>query len=334
MADRNRLGAVFTVVLVVVLVAAALGPLVTASGGSDERTVSNTGSFDPQQNLVTPSAEDGSVTVEAEESGKVVLIDAAHANAYSQSDLAPLVDALVRNGHEVRFHGSPSRQGRPATSLNESLRPADAYVVVSPASSFTPSERAGVADFADRGGRVLMLGEPQSIRVGVGGGGLLGISVQQVQSQLTGLASQFGMDVGTPYLFNMEDNANNFKSVYATPPNASELTDGVDRVVLRQSTAVTAGSDATVALSAVEGTALSSTRETDTYTVAARNDDVVVMGDSSFLTPENYRTADNEVLVGNIADFLVSGDKRPKPQQSADGTSAGSPGSTPPVPRS
>jgi hypothetical protein len=60
-----------------------------------------------------------------------------------------------------------------------------------------------------------------------------------------------------------------------------------------------------------EGTTLSSTRRTGEYAVAVRNGDVAAIGDTSFLAREDVYEADNEVLVGNLADFLVSGDKEP-----------------------
>jgi hypothetical protein len=53
------------------------------------------------------------------------------------------------------------------------------------------------------------------------------------------------------------------------------------------------------------------------YTVAARTGNVTVVGDASFMTAENYRAYDNEVFVGNLAEFLLGGERaeapRPRP---------------------
>ena len=62
------------------------------------------------------------------------------------------------------------------------------------------------------------------------------------------------------------------------------------------------------ALTTAETSRLSTTQESGSYTVAVRSESLAVVGDSSFLAPENARRADNGVFIGNIADFLVSGD--------------------------
>lgn len=51
------------------------------------------------------------------------------------------------------------------------------------------------------------------------------------------------------------------------------------------------------------------TRETDSYTVGVHHEDLAVIGDSSFLALENAYRADNNVLIGNIAEFLMTGEK-------------------------
>jgi hypothetical protein len=68
------------------------------------------------------------------------------------------------------------------------------------------------------------------------------------------------------------------------------------------------------------------------YGVAVRSGDVAMIGDTDFLTPESAYVADNEVLVGNIADFLVSGDKTENaPAPPSEGPGPG--GSAPAPPR-
>jgi hypothetical protein len=61
-------------------------------------------------------------------------------------------------------------------------------------------------------------------------------------------------------------------------------------------------------LTTAETSRLSTTRESGPYTVAVRSESFPVVGDSGFLAPENARRADNGVFIGNLADFLVSGD--------------------------
>jgi len=306
---RSRATALGLAALVVVgLVggAAAAGALAGGDAADGPPTV-DTPQYDGG---VTPVPEDGRVTLDTGDGvePRTVLIDTAHENRVSDADLQPVVDALVRNGHEVRFVGGGS--------FNESLRGADALLVVNPAQRYTPDQAAGVRAFADAGGRVVILNDPPATRLT---GGLFSVSVERVGGKSTQLGSPLGVAVGSGGLYHTTENANNYEDVYATPARGgSPLADGVDRVVLRDAAPVVTA-DGTAALTAVEGTRLESTRRADTYPVAATDGDVAVVGDSDFLAPATVYDADNEVLAGNLLTFLVTGDKRPGAPAPPDG---------------
>ena len=64
-------------------------------------------------------------------------------------------------------------------------------------------------------------------------------------------------------------------------------------------------------LAPIEGSELSTTRSATEAPLLVRTDGVVMVGDSDFLSPENAQRADNDALIGNLADFLVSNDRTP-----------------------
>ena len=319
MANVPKLVGVFALVLALVLAIAAAVPMVASPGGDANPRPQDPASFESANIVPQDLGQNGSVSIDARSSEKVVLIDRAHGNDFDREEIEPMVDALVVQGYEVRFHGGGGPGGAPPSAgpgssspLNQSLRDADAFVVISPSQPFTDAARRGIADFAERGGRVALLGEPTSPSPSVVS--LLGPAPQSTAtSQMTPLSSRFGMSLSTGYLYNMHENGNNFQNVYATAAGDGPLTEGVDRVLFDRATEVSVGGDATVALSATDRTALSTTRQQDEYAVAGVNGNVALIGDTSFLTPANYQYADNEVLIGNLAEFLVSGDKEPKP---------------------
>ncbi|WP_299264961.1 DUF4350 domain-containing protein [Halorientalis sp.] len=323
MANVSRLAGVFVVVLALVLVVAAAMPLLASSGGDANPRPQNPASFQPGNIIPEDLEQNGSISIDASGEERVVLIDQAHDNDFDREDIEPMVDALIAQGYEVRFHGGsgPGGGARPAgpgssSPLNESLRSADAFVVISPERRFSDAAQRGLVDFADRGGRVALLGEPTSSTSSV-------ISIfgpapgPDVTSQMTPLSSRFDMSLSTGYLFNMFENGNNFQNVYASASGDGPLTEDVDRVLFDRATNVNVGGDATVALSATDRTALSATREQEEYSVAAVNGNVALVGDTSFLTPENHNYADNEVFISNLAEFLVTGQKEPKPEPDA-----------------
>jgi hypothetical protein len=290
----------FVVIVAVIVGGAAAVPFVS---GGDPTDVTNLADRQTDVDAVTvPEADsEGTITMDSDAESKTVLIDRAHANQISNKKLSTLVNALVANGHEVEYVTQEQARG---PAWNESLRSADALLIANPNQPYTPGQIAGVQAFADAGGRVVMLSDPASIQQL----GLLGLGVQQQQSNDDpALNSEFGIAAQSGYLFNMHEYQQTFKSVYAAPGNGP-LSEGIDRVVVRDAAAVSVA-DGQTALRAGERTRLSTTRRADTYGVAVRSGDVAMVGDTDFLAPESAYVADNEVFIGNLADFLVSGEK-------------------------
>ena len=311
-------------VLVVALVVGGTGVAGFAADSTQEYSPVENEQFRPSNLLVAEGEATGTVEMDADvDGGKTVVVDMAHDNAVAESDLEPLTSALVRNGHTVQLH----RQG----SLNASLRRADAYVVASPRRPFTPEQMAGIRAFVDAGGRLLLLSEPPRTAVE---GGLFSVSLTTVGDTNTGVASEHGLAFGDGYLYDLS-NERHFKSVPAEPTAKTELTEGVDRLVLREAVPVVAGSDATVVAGDVGETTLSTTRRADDHALVARSGGVVAVGDTDFVRSENAYVADNEAFVGNLADFLVGGDKAegaPKPPDEGEPQPPRAPGPRPTPP--
>ncbi|WP_424017251.1 hypothetical protein ACOZ4N_15395 [Halorientalis pallida] len=336
-------------VVVVVIVAATVATGTLLSDSSTDASV-DAPAYDDQL-LPTAVNDDGSVGAPDGDETKTVVIDKSHGNALSESEMQPFVDALVRDGHDVRFYtggsgGSGGFSGgisSGSSGLNATLRSADAFVVANPASTYTTGEINGLDAFAEAGGRVLLLADPVdpsssgtsiSLPIGTSTGSTV------TPGQPTNLAANFGVSFGAGYLFDMTDNANNFQRIYAQPSGDSSLTEGVDRLVFDDATPLATSSDSTAVVESQDAL-LSSTRRGSTYTVAAKTGNVVTVGDTNFLEPASATVADNDAFVTNLADFLVSGDKEPgapEPAGPSTGTGSGDfggpsqPGTTPTVP--
>ncbi len=268
--------------------------------------------FQPDTILTTPSAQDGQIEIEDDED-KVVLIDLSHENDFTRGEIDTLVSSLVESGHTVKFYGSQNSPGR---NLNESLRDADAFVVINPTAKFRSEEIAGIESFADGGGRVLMMSDPSALRFS------FFFRSTSIDHDPTDLSSGFGVAFGSGYLYNMEENAYNYQNLYAEPATDSALTEGVDRVIFNDPAPVYTSQRGDRLLTGLDGTRLSTSREPGNYALLVRNDNVTAVGDTSFLAPEDAYDADNEVLIGNLAEFLVTGDKGdcvpPKPEDGGD----------------
>ncbi len=225
----------------ILILSAVVGTVAIGGGGGSQAapdvTQVNAPSFNSDESVATPAAESGDLSMSADASGKVVVIDVAHAGDIDREALTPLVSTLTENGATVRYHVGERQNGRP---LNESLRSADAFVVLGAEQRYTESELNGLAAFSDAGGRVLLLNEPS--QASPAGLGLLSpVASDSVTKPMAPLASQYGLAYGNGYLYNMHEYDTNYRSVYATPTSDTALTEGVDRTVFYAAVPVQGG---------------------------------------------------------------------------------------------
>jgi len=300
---------VLVLTVVVVVAIAAGGPTLLQDDGEPE-TLQNP-EYEPD--AVAPEPVEATGTVEtnpdpaADDSGTVV-IDRAHSNRFSRSDIEPLVDALIREGYDVEFY----TDGDLATALED----ADAFLVIDPGEEYLSGDIDDVRQFTGNGGRLVMIGEPDRTAISAS---LLGTSIQNQESRLTTLASRYRMSVDTQYLYNQEEADGTFKHVLARPTSEGDL-DGVDEAAVYTAAAVTA-QDGTVLLRTAPNTHKSGSDEvTGEYPIAVQRGNVLLLGDKTFMRSDRYRVGDNEQLVAHVAEFMIEGDYQAPPE--TDGTDA------------
>lgn len=266
---------------------------------------------------VSPDSTPGEATVEmsSSEQNKTVLIHAG--SSVRERDIQSLVNVLIHNGHNVVIKNEapslgpgpgpifrtgseqigPPRPGPgPSPGLGQSLGNLleDAHGFISlGVDSYDDEGLNSITEFIENDGRVIM-----------------GVNPSQSFS-FTGHAetySELGMYTEPGYVYNLDENDLNYQRIYVEPSGESMLTEGVDRAMFATATPVNA-EGVNESLVPIEGTELSETRDSTDLPVLVRTGDVVLMGDTTFMKPHNVRRADNDVFVGNVADFLVSGDR-------------------------
>ena len=310
---KSKLVVTFVAVLTAVLAVGIVAPLV---GGDDTDAPPEVEVENPQYTadriVLDDTPGQASVEMNSNVRNKTVLVNAGP--SVRERQLRPLINALSAEGHDVRIHGGEKQRGRPAPprarprgapapptrppGSEEPIGPAleDAHALVSVGStSYTREDVQAIGEFAEDGGRVLLLADPQ----------------QSFTTDLSGLAVQSELDVYTDpgYFYNLQENDLNHMRVFAEPDGPSTLTKGVDRLLFAGATPV--GSEVTSDLATViEGTNLSTTRAGTDAAVLTREDAVALVGDTEFTSPVNVQRADNDAFVGNLADFLVTGERK------------------------
>jgi hypothetical protein len=313
----TRLVAIFVVIVAVTLLGAVVLSLGGAGGAVDGESVEgqSPSQFQPENVNQEFDSESGDIEVDSGADDKRILVDTRHGNQLSEAKLEPVTEAMFEAGYTVEFDdggdGSQSRRGDDGAGYRETLQNYDGLLVVQPTQEFSGSEIEAIRDYTDAGGRVVVLAEPTQVQ---SGGGLFSVP-SAVSFGADNLTRKYGVQIGSEMLYNIDDeqNDNNFKSIYASPDEDGALTEGVERINLDMAGyAVVHNTGAVdVLYTTVEGTTSLDTRREDSYPVVARNDNLVFVADSTFIERANVYDVDNEVFVGNLMEFLVSGDLDP-----------------------
>lgn len=296
------LATVFVVILLAVFGLAAYGGSMVTPGMDAPPEIENEHYLDA--NLIndrTPGT--AAVQIDTDVERQTIVIDPTVVSggirpAMTDRSLRPLVNALINDGHDVRlgtsaeFDDSDDVENTDLSNAGEVLVEADAYIMFR--TDYSGDELDDLETFVDEGGRVLVATEP---------------SADFDRAASANFESRFGVAAEPGYVYNMADNDLNYQRIYAEPGMDSTLTVGVDRVIFSTATPVTtAASDGEVYVP-VDGSRLSTTRASTEAPVVVQNGGVVLVGDRDFMSPENAQRVDNDVLIGNIGEWLVNNDR-------------------------
>ncbi|MFC7073119.1 plastocyanin/azurin family copper-binding protein [Halovenus rubra] len=304
----------FIAVFVVVVAVGGVASVVIDDGesttGPDHIEVENP-QFDAERVASDSSPGEASVEMDSTAFQKKVVVHVGA--AYTQRDIAPLVNTLIENGHEVTVLAQEGRQfgggqitfakgtvdqiapptGDDGSQLTGNLEGAQGLVSLG-VTTYTDQDLNAIDTFVEENGRIVMGVEPTQ-EFGFGAG----------HSQTY---SNLGVFTEPGYVYNLAENDLNYQRIFTEPSGTELLTEDVERVVFPSATPVQASNQDETMLP-IEGSELSVTREKTEKPVLVRDQNVALIGDTDFLTPENTQRADNDVLVGNIADYLVEADR-------------------------
>ena len=246
-----------------------------------------------EQITLPPSAPSG-FTDDPRTRRGTFLLDNAHANSISDEELDVLIARVARRGYDIEFL---MRRDLRFTSnqlrlIESQLRRADSFAVLLPSLSYTPEELDVIQDFVDKGGRLLLVGDPGR------------------RSDINSVADRFGFLFQAGYLYNVVDHDLNFRNIYVRDFRSDDVTNGLEAIALYN-----AGSIKTTGqpLAFTDTNTLSSMVErVEPFSPIAKSADgrILAISDLTFLRPPQNTTLDNDRLISNIADFLTTGERR------------------------
>jgi hypothetical protein len=249
-----------------------------------------------QPPLETPATDE-----KIKQTSGVVLFDLAHVNLYQAPEVQSLKEAIEKRGGQTQSISD-------ASLLENNLKYASAYVVISPTVAFTATELGVVQNYVNRGGRLIVFTDATR-----------GIVYYDYYSEsvinnpdaslVNPLLSPFGITVNSDYLYNVKEHEGNFRNVFFGNFGKNELTFGLKQVAFYGTHSIESPSG----LILLRGNESTLSSVGDAYNPAeggaalSENGNVLAFGDFTFLTSPYQNAADNATLIANIADFALGG---------------------------
>ena len=256
------------------------------------------GSYDPPPTVDIPYEEitsPGVPAVTAEDSGVtqasdgLMVIDAQHANSFTERELATLISWVANRGYEVEIIGefAPAVAQTKLQLLGQKLRRADSFLVILPRVDYSEAEVDLVERFVEKGGKLVLVSDPTR------------------PNRINALAKRFGIEFQPDYLYNTVEYDQNFRHIFVRDFQPDPLTSGLGTVALyiagsvRSSGHGVAFTDTNTRSSLVE--------TAGDFNPIAWGDDrnVLAVADFTFMAPPYNSLLDNDKLLSNLADYLT-----------------------------
>jgi hypothetical protein len=220
------------------------------------------------------------------EGSPLVLIDAAHDNNVLDDELTALAGRIGSRGGQVEVIDSPDM-------LLDQLHVAQALIVPVNQEAYQTDEVLAVERFVEKGGRLLLIGDPTRLE-----------SVEGINS----IAGPFGVTYQDDYLYNLVRNDGGYLNVILEDFEDSPLTEGVGQIVFQTAHSLRASQGGIVF---GDENTYSSLREQpgDVTAVALSQERVLALPDLTFLTGPYNTFADNDRFIDNIVGFLLGGQR-------------------------
>lgn len=230
-----------------------------------------------------------------------VLIDLAHTNRFTMTEIASFTKAVQQRGGTVEMLNNPEQ-------LNFSLRYASAFVTFSPSLAFSSGEIQSLEAFVQRGGRLLVFSDATRNLIYYDFFSDT-LTVYGDADAVNPLLEPFGIVVNNDYLYNLAHNEGNYRNVFFDDFGSSELTFGLKQIALYGTHSV----ESPLGLILFRGAESNLSSLDDAHhptqggAALSRDGNVVAFGDFTFMSSPYNNYADNAILIENLAEFALSG---------------------------
>ncbi|MBN1639987.1 MAG: hypothetical protein JXA09_02035 [Anaerolineae bacterium] len=259
---------------------------------------------DPANIALPERAVSSLAAVEYERRTGKVVVDRAHENLVSDTELNLLLSWITRRGMDTAMLGE-------GDDLSDALRAAGGFVVVAPHRAYTQDEIATLERFVREGGRVLLAADPSRYRYRVLEDDEFGESyvIESDVPAINSLASGFGLAFADDYLYNVADNDGNYQYVVVRNYRAHPVTADLQEIVLYAAHSLIASEEVIARAGPKTLSSLSGLGGGLGVIGVGGGGNVVAIGDFTLMTEPYSGARHNSRLVANIASFLTGAER-------------------------
>ena len=209
-----------------------------------------------------------------------ILVDYSHYNRFYRYELNAFLGEVVSRGYKISY-------AETSDEFKSGLSRATALIVISPTVRFTGSEIDAVKNFMEGGGKVLIMAEVTRI----------------FMSTLNMFSAEFGMVFSEGYLYDLDEYYGNYRDIIVANFESAAVMKDLKKLVFYTATSIKG--NFTPLANTRPTTIYSDSEKPGTYTVIASANNLLAIGDFTFMTEPYCYVEDNYQLLLNMIEFLT-----------------------------
>lgn len=211
-------------------------------------------------------------------SGKV-LFDVSHNNNFEFEELEVLFSRIISRSNSIAYFNGENE-------LEKELKNVNSFVIISPRGNFSKTEIEIIKKFLDRGGRLMILSDPEK------------------NSLVNRLAINFDIIIQENYLYNLKENDGNFRHIYLKHFSENAITKNLKKITLYSSCSIIPSDKGLVF---TDNNTYSSTENAPgRYSpIILKQNNILTLCDQTFIQKPYNKITDNNKLISNLADWLT-----------------------------
>lgn len=210
----------------------------------------------------------------------IVLVDVSHGNLFTYEILGTLWGKMIENNLKISFGDIKTLQEL------MTIRKPKALIIICPSVSFTPEEIITIREYVSLGGKLIMIYDPSRVS----------------SWYINSLAQEFGFYFSDGYLYDLKNNYGVYRNIVIKKFTQHPLLSNVNELTLFTAAHIYGGK--VKLANTFSTTYLSLSDVMDTYTPIAASDNVIAIGDLTFLLDPFHNISDNKIFLENLVQFI------------------------------